>query len=186
MIVWLLPTRLTHLALFHFGYLCIIILLGIDHNLNPCIYKMWVYTYKLLLIICTYLCLIPQINNARISYNTGSDNSVECAENVINTNYIGTKNMVKATIPLMRPSAEDARIVLVSSWLGRLNGRRNVSLIWSFSLRLQVEIIIWFFFHIIPENCRCRFKTTIIRHWITIWVSNQFNYEQILRRSQRR
>ncbi|PWA92780.1 hypothetical protein CTI12_AA015990 [Artemisia annua] len=37
-----------------------------------------------------------------ISYNTGSDNSVECAENVINTNYIGTKNMVKATIPLMR------------------------------------------------------------------------------------
>ncbi|GKD59542.1 carbonyl reductase [NADPH] 1-like protein, partial [Tanacetum coccineum] len=74
---------------------------------------------------CTYLCLILQINNAGISSNTGSDNSYDSAENVINTNYIGTKNMVKAAIPLMRPSSEGARIVLVSSRLGRLNGRRN-------------------------------------------------------------
>lgn len=65
------------------------------------------------------------INNAGVSYNTGSENSVEFAEKVINTNYVGTKNMIKATIPLMRPSAEGARIVLVSSRLGRLNGRRN-------------------------------------------------------------
>lgn len=65
------------------------------------------------------------INNAGVSYNTGSENSVEFAKKVINTNYVGTKNMIKAVIPLMRPSAEGARIVLVSSRLGRLNGRRN-------------------------------------------------------------
>lgn len=70
-----------------------------------------------------------QINNAGVSYNTGSENSVECAENVINTNYFGTKNIIKAVIPLMRSSAEGARIVMVSSRLGRLNGRRNVCMI---------------------------------------------------------
>lgn len=66
------------------------------------------------------------VNNAGISHNTGSDNSVEFAEKVINTNYVGTKNMIKASLPLMKPSAEGARIVNVSSRLGRLNGRRNV------------------------------------------------------------
>ncbi|KAI3737471.1 hypothetical protein L2E82_27475 [Cichorium intybus] len=65
------------------------------------------------------------VNNAGISYNTGSENSVEFAEKVINTNYFGTKNMTKALLPLMRPSPEGARIVMVSSRLGRLNGRRN-------------------------------------------------------------
>lgn len=65
------------------------------------------------------------VNNAGISYNTGSDNSVEFAEKVININYVGTKNMTKAALPLMRPSTEGARIVMVSSRLGRLNGRRN-------------------------------------------------------------
>ncbi|XP_076940511.1 uncharacterized protein LOC143609721 [Bidens hawaiensis] len=65
------------------------------------------------------------VNNAGISYNTGSENSVECAEKVINTNYFGTKNMLKVVIPLMRSSIEGARIVMVSSRLGRLNGRRN-------------------------------------------------------------
>lgn len=65
------------------------------------------------------------VNNAGISYNTGSENSVEFAEKVIKTNYVGTKNMTKAALPLMRPSAEGARIVMVSSRLGRLNGRRN-------------------------------------------------------------
>ncbi|KAK1413169.1 hypothetical protein QVD17_34939 [Tagetes erecta] len=65
------------------------------------------------------------VNNAGVSHNTGSDNSVECAEQVINTNYFGTKNMTKAVVPLMRSSAEGARIIMVSSRLGRLNGRRN-------------------------------------------------------------
>ncbi|CAH1419064.1 unnamed protein product [Lactuca virosa] len=65
------------------------------------------------------------VNNAGVSHNTGSDNSVEFAEKVINTNYVGTKNMIKASLPLMKPSAEGARIVNVSSRLGRLNGRRN-------------------------------------------------------------
>ena len=35
--------------------------------------------------------------------------------------------MIQAMIPLMKPSAVGARIVNVSSRLGRLNGRRNVS-----------------------------------------------------------
>ncbi|KAH6829231.1 Rossmann-fold superfamily protein [Perilla frutescens var. hirtella] len=65
------------------------------------------------------------INNAGVNYNAGSDNSVEHAEQVIRTNYFGTKNMIKAMIPLMRPSEPGARIVNVSSKLGRLNGRRN-------------------------------------------------------------
>ncbi|KAL1563812.1 alcohol dehydrogenase [Salvia divinorum] len=65
------------------------------------------------------------VNNAGVNFNFGSDNSVEHAENVIATNYYGTKNMIKAMVPLMRHSSSGARIVNVSSRLGRLNGRRN-------------------------------------------------------------
>ncbi|KAK4410693.1 Carbonyl reductase [NADPH] 1 [Sesamum angolense] len=65
------------------------------------------------------------VNNAGVNFNAGSDNSVEFAEKVIATNYYGTKDMIKAMIPLMRPSDSGARIVNVSSRLGRLNGRRN-------------------------------------------------------------
>ncbi|XP_076948241.1 (+)-neomenthol dehydrogenase-like [Bidens hawaiensis] len=65
------------------------------------------------------------INNAGVSHNIGSENSVEAAETVIKINYYGTKKMIKAAIPLMRPSAQGARIVTVSSRLGRLNGKRN-------------------------------------------------------------
>ena len=115
MIVGLLPTRLTHLARFHFGYLCFTILLGIYHNFNPCISKCEYTLDKLLLIRCTHLCLILQINNAGISYNTRLDNSVECVEYVTNTNYIGSKNMVKVAIPLMSPCTANAWIGLVSS-----------------------------------------------------------------------
>ncbi|KAL3529039.1 hypothetical protein ACH5RR_008361 [Cinchona calisaya] len=77
------------------------------------------------------------VNNAGINFNVGSDNSVESAEKVIETNYFGTKNMIKAMIPLMRPSASGARIVNVSSRLGRLNGRRNR--IGNLTLRAQLE-----------------------------------------------
>ncbi|KAL8056374.1 hypothetical protein ABFX02_04G116100 [Erythranthe guttata] len=65
------------------------------------------------------------VNNAGVNFNVGSDNSVEFAEQVVATNYFGTKNIIKAMIPLMRPSETGARIVNVSSRLGRLNGRRN-------------------------------------------------------------
>lgn len=70
---------------------------------------------------------ILQVNNAGVNFNMGSENSVENAEMVISTNYYGTKNMINHMIPLMRPSAAGARIINVSSRLGRLNGRRNVS-----------------------------------------------------------
>ncbi|KAI3825742.1 hypothetical protein L1987_07346 [Smallanthus sonchifolius] len=66
-----------------------------------------------------------EINNARVNHNIGSENSVEAAETVINTNYYGTKKMIKAAIPLIRPYAQGARIVTVSSRLGRLNGKQN-------------------------------------------------------------
>ncbi|KAM3268876.1 carbonyl reductase [Capsicum chacoense] len=65
------------------------------------------------------------INNAGVNFNLGKDNSVEFAEMVIQVNYFGTKNMIKALIPLMRPSAAGARIVSVTSRLGRLNGKRH-------------------------------------------------------------
>ncbi|CAN8251957.1 unnamed protein product [Cochlearia groenlandica] len=65
------------------------------------------------------------VNNAGVNYNLGSDNSVEFAETVISTNYRGVKNITKAMIPLMRQSPHGARIVNVSSRLGRVNGRRN-------------------------------------------------------------
>lgn len=65
------------------------------------------------------------VNNAGVNFNLGSDNSVEYARKVITTNYFGTKNMTEAMIPMMKPSTAGARIVSVSSRLGRLNGRRN-------------------------------------------------------------
>ncbi|GAU30854.1 hypothetical protein TSUD_15400 [Trifolium subterraneum] len=65
------------------------------------------------------------VNNAGVNFNLGSDNSVENAHKVIKTNYYGTKNITEALIPLMKPSIVGARIVNVSSRLGRLNGRRN-------------------------------------------------------------
>ncbi|GJZ23113.1 carbonyl reductase [NADPH] 1-like protein [Tanacetum coccineum] len=56
---------------------------------------------------------------------TRSDNFVDSAKNVINTKYIGTKNMITTVLPYMRSFAECARIVLVSSRLGWLNGWKN-------------------------------------------------------------
>ena len=61
-----------------------------------------------------------------MNFNVGSENSVEHANTVVATNYFGAKNMIQAMIPLMKPSPVGARIVNVSSRLGRLNGRRNV------------------------------------------------------------
>ncbi|KAA8540603.1 hypothetical protein F0562_024478 [Nyssa sinensis] len=77
------------------------------------------------------------VNNAGVNFNHGTDNSVEFAEQVIGTNYFGTKSMIQAMIPLMRPSASGAHIVNVSSRLGRLNGRRNR--IGDVTLRKQLE-----------------------------------------------
>jgi NAD(P)-dependent dehydrogenase (short-subunit alcohol dehydrogenase family) len=68
-----------------------------------------------------------QVNNAGVNFNFGSDNSVENAHKVIETNYYGTKRMIEAMIPLMKVSPAGGRIVNVSSRLGRLNGKRNVS-----------------------------------------------------------
>ncbi|XP_028791287.1 (+)-neomenthol dehydrogenase-like [Neltuma alba] len=65
------------------------------------------------------------VNNAGVNFNLGFDNSVENALKVIKTNYYGVKIMTETMIPLMKPSTKGARIVNVSSRLGRLNGRRN-------------------------------------------------------------
>jgi len=67
-----------------------------------------------------------QINNAGVNYNVGSDNSVEFSHMVISTNYYGTKNIINAMIPLMRHACQGARIVNVTSRLGRLKGRHSV------------------------------------------------------------
>nr|XP_010908903.1 carbonyl reductase [NADPH] 1 [Elaeis guineensis] len=65
------------------------------------------------------------VNSAGVNFNVGSNNSVEFAEKVIATNYNGTKQMIETMIPIMKPSASGARILNVSSRLGRVNGRRN-------------------------------------------------------------
>jgi carbonyl reductase 1 len=80
-------------------------------------------------LLFTYRCLViwVQVNNAGVNFNKGPDNSVEFAEQVIAANYYGTKRMIDAMIPLMQPSSYGGRIVNVSSRLGRVNGRRNVS-----------------------------------------------------------
>ncbi|PKA60246.1 (+)-neomenthol dehydrogenase [Apostasia shenzhenica] len=65
------------------------------------------------------------VNNAGINFNLGSENSVEYAEKVIEANYFGTKRMIQTMIPVMKPSENGARILNVSSRLGRMNGRRN-------------------------------------------------------------
>lgn len=81
------------------------------------------------------------MNNAGVNFNLGFDNSVEYARKVIETNYYGVKSMIEAMIPLMKPSTAGARIVNLSSRLGRLNGRRNVS---ENSLCCFVKIIFFF------------------------------------------
>ncbi|KAF0925453.1 hypothetical protein E2562_016671 [Oryza meyeriana var. granulata] len=65
------------------------------------------------------------VNNAGVNFNRGADNSVEFAEQVIETNYFGTKRVIEAMMPLMKTSSHGGRIVNVSSRLGRVNGRRN-------------------------------------------------------------
>ncbi|XP_074324618.1 uncharacterized protein LOC141661493 [Apium graveolens] len=73
----------------------------------------------------TYGGLDILVNNAGANYNCGSENSVEHAEQVIQTNYYGTKNVTQAMVPIMRHSDVGARIVNVSSKLGKLHSRRN-------------------------------------------------------------
>ncbi|GKV45525.1 hypothetical protein SLEP1_g52597 [Rubroshorea leprosula] len=65
------------------------------------------------------------VNNAAVNFNIGTENSIEFAKQTIDTNYYGTKNMIKAMLPLMRCSSHGSRIVNVSSRLGKLNGRKN-------------------------------------------------------------
>ncbi|XP_055828064.1 uncharacterized protein LOC129896233 [Solanum dulcamara] len=85
----------------------------------------------------TYGGLDILINNAGVNFNFGKENSVEFAEMVIQVNYFGTKNMIKALVPLMRPSPAGSRIVSVTSRLGRLNSKRNG--ISNVSVRQQLE-----------------------------------------------
>ncbi|XP_074317135.1 (+)-neomenthol dehydrogenase-like [Silene latifolia] len=73
----------------------------------------------------TYGGLDILVNNAGVNFNLGTENSIEHAEQVINTNYYGTKQVTEAMIPLMKPSTSGSRIVNVSSRLGRSSGRRN-------------------------------------------------------------
>ncbi|KAG8078978.1 hypothetical protein GUJ93_ZPchr0007g3911 [Zizania palustris] len=51
------------------------------------------------------------VNNAGVNFNRGADNSVEFAEQVIQTNYFGTKRMIEAMMPLMKPFPHGGRIV---------------------------------------------------------------------------
>ncbi|KAG5012651.1 hypothetical protein JHK86_024912 [Glycine max] len=63
--------------------------------------------------VLNQLRLCKKVNNAGVNFNLGSDNSVENARKVIETNYYGTKRMTEAIISLMKPSLVGARIVNV-------------------------------------------------------------------------
>ncbi|GJN16851.1 hypothetical protein PR202_gb03875 [Eleusine coracana subsp. coracana] len=81
----------------------------------------------LLLVSCHIVRNEQQLCVHCVNFNKGAENSVEFAQQVIETNYYGTKRMIDAMIPLMKPSPYGGRIVNVSSRLGRVNGRRNIS-----------------------------------------------------------
>jgi NAD(P)-dependent dehydrogenase (short-subunit alcohol dehydrogenase family) len=82
--------------------------------------------------VSTSLVILLQVNNAGVNFNRGADNSVQFADQVIETNYFGTKRMIEAMMPLFKPCPYGGRIVNVSSRLGRADGRRNVSSVDSF------------------------------------------------------
>jgi short-subunit dehydrogenase involved in D-alanine esterification of teichoic acids len=56
---------------------------------DRCLHTLYVFVTRL------------QVNNAGVNFNKGPDNSVEFAEQVIETNYYGTKRMIDAMISLM-------------------------------------------------------------------------------------
>jgi len=60
---------------------------------------------------------LVQINNAGYLNN---DETPETAVTTLQTNYYGVKNVTKAVLPILRPSAAGARVIIVSSALGQL------------------------------------------------------------------
>ncbi|XP_076893443.1 short-chain dehydrogenase/reductase 1-like [Bidens hawaiensis] len=65
------------------------------------------------------------VNNAAVSFNPMGQNSIGCADAVINTNYYGTKRFTDAMLPLFRRSSSIARILNISSRLGTLDKLKN-------------------------------------------------------------
>lgn len=62
-----------------------------------------------------------QVNNAAVSYNEIHENSVEHADEVIQTNYYGPKLLIEALFPFFSRSPTTTRVLNLSSRLGLLN-----------------------------------------------------------------
>jgi NAD(P)-dependent dehydrogenase (short-subunit alcohol dehydrogenase family) len=67
-----------------------------------------------------------QVNNAGVSFNEISTNSVEHAETVLRTNFHGAKMLTEALLPLFRRAPTTSRILNISSQLGLLNVSRHI------------------------------------------------------------
>ncbi|KAL1815084.1 hypothetical protein ACET3Z_017658 [Daucus carota] len=65
------------------------------------------------------------VNNAAISYNEIHENSVEHADEVIQTNYYGPKALIEALFPFFSRSITTTRVLNLSSRLGLLNKLKN-------------------------------------------------------------
>ncbi|KAH9329395.1 hypothetical protein KI387_001503, partial [Taxus chinensis] len=66
------------------------------------------------------------VNNAGIA---DPENTYEKGKLVIETNYVGVKNVTRMLLPLLKASTSGARIVNVSSHLGQLERAKNATLI---------------------------------------------------------
>lgn len=95
--------------------------------------------YEVIVFFCFFML---QINNAGVNYNIGTNNSVEFSHMVISTNYYGTKNIINAMIPLLRLASHGARIVNVTSRLGRVKGKHSVRTYISLSLCFPLYIML--------------------------------------------
>lgn len=62
------------------------------------------------------------------SFTEGFNENYENAKACVDTNYLGTKRMVKAMLPLLKPSSSGSRIVNVSSTGGLLQNLGNETL----------------------------------------------------------
>ena len=80
------------------------------------------------------------MNNAAISYNEIHENSVEHADEVIQTNYYGPKALIEALFPFFSRSMTTTRVLNLSSRLGLL----NVSITPTINIILGIRMVLEF------------------------------------------
>lgn len=66
-----------------------------------------------------------QVNNAGVSFNEIGENSVEKAETVMRTNYLGPKLLTESVLGMFRRCGNKSRILNISSRLGAMDKVAN-------------------------------------------------------------